>query len=264
MNLRSIFIFSIVMLLAVGSLVAQRGRVDSLQVQSIESFDVSMDSETVDSLTPTLDETDSIPPKIFYPFLRQASVVFDYGKLLGYLTGVEKKNELGIQLNIKKQFLFSMEAGMSTLDPNDSYRNTQYEIKGSYFRVGAGVMNAIDAKNLFSLSVRYGKSSFEDTGTVRISSASGIFDPYEESFTRKSLSASWYEFILGSEKRIKPMNPDLPAKLAIGFNFRVRILIDYDSQEPIDVFAIPGYGRTFDKSVPAFNLYVRYIFWNND
>ncbi len=195
---------------------------------------------------------DLLKVKTFYPLIRDVSAILDYGKIFGYLSGVEKKNEIGVQIGFKKNLLLIAEAGYSILNPNDSYVNADYQVRGKYMRLGVGINKAITAENNLTLSLRYAMSEFEDQGTINVTSSSGLFEPYDQSFSRKSLSASWYELVLGSEKKIN-------TKLRLGFYLRVRVMNRYDEQEPYDVFTIPGYGRTFDNSVPAVNLYLRYI-----
>lgn len=228
---------------------------NTLDTLSLEQYEPSANSDTLSEVV----ELDSIPPKIIYPFLKEVGIVLDYGKIFGYLTGFEKKNEVGLSLNIKKNFVLLAEVGQSTLNPNDSYVNADYEVKGMYFRFGGGITKTIKTENNISFSVRYASANFEDKGISSVTSASGIFDSYEQSFRRKSMSASWYEFVLGSEKKIRPKDANEKAKLYMGFYFRIRVMNRYDIQEPFDVFSIPGYGRTFDNSVPALNFYLRYI-----
>jgi len=220
----------------------------------LKAQDIEVDSLIVESNQKSIE--DLVKIKTFYPLIRDVSAVLDYGKILGYLSGVEKKNEIGVQLGIKKNLLVVAEGGYSTLNPNDSYVNADYQVRGIYFRFGTGVRKVIDPKNSLSLSVRYAMSDFEDQGTINVTSSSGLFEPYEESFSRKSLTASWYELVLGSEKKIN-------TKLSLGFYFRLRVMSKYDEQEPYDVFTIPGYGRTFDNTVPAVNLYLRYFLVGN-
>lgn len=255
MNSRSNFIFSgclVVLLTATLVVVAQNPMERTLFVPN-EVDSLNAGTETVPSAMDTTQQaaSDSAVVRMAYPFVRQVGLVLDYGKILGYLSGVEKKNEIGIQLNVKKSLMLVAEAGYSILNPNNALVNADYEIKGSYMRIGAGINQPITPQNNLTFSMRYGMATFEDQGTVMITSASGLYEPYEEAFSRSSLSASWFELVIGSEKSIKPT-------LDIGFYFRVRVMDKYDAQEPYDVFAVPGYGRTFDKSVPALNLYLRY------
>jgi hypothetical protein len=239
---------------------AQDIEIDSLALtEPLDTLSLELNKVSAESETAVAIEVDSIAPRVIYPFLKEVGIVLDYGKVFGYLTGFEKKNEIGLSLNIKKSFVFLAEAGYSTLNPNDAYVNADYEVKGMYFRLGGGVTKTIKSENNISFSVRYASSNFEDRGIANVTSASGIFDSYEQSFSRQSMSASWYEFVLGSEKRIRPKDENEKPKLYVGFYFRIRVMNKYDIQEPFDVFTIPGYGRTFDNTVPALNLYLRYV-----
>lgn len=259
-QLNSIFRVILICIALTSVSYAQDIEIDSLELTepsdtlALELNDISADSETVSTI-----ESDSIAPKVVYPFLKEVGIVLDYGKVFGYLSGFEKKNEIGLSLNIKKSFIFLAEAGYSILNPNDSYVNAEYEVKGMYFRLGGGVTKTIKSENNISFSIRYASANFEDSGIASVTSASGIFDSYEQSFSRQSMSASWYEFVLGSEKRIRPKDENEKAKLYMGFYFRIRVMNKYDIQAPFDVFSIPGYGRTFDNTVPALNLYLRYV-----
>ncbi|MFY0654083.1 MAG: hypothetical protein JXQ96_18745 [Cyclobacteriaceae bacterium] len=264
-RLSSIFsLVSCFVLLAVGQANAQEVlSTDSLTVDVVaDSLEVTEDVLEVVAETTALEVNDSIPSKIIYPFMRELSVILDYGKIFGYATGVEKKNEIGIQANVKKFLIVVAEAGYSVLNPNDSYVNADYQVSGQYFRVGAGINKKITEKNNLTISLRYGMSMFKDEGTVTVASTSGFYDTYQSSFSRTSLTASWYEFVLGSEKRMRMKKKDEFSRLSVGFYFRLRFMSNYDKQQPYDVFTVPGYGRTFDNSVPAVNLYLRYTFFS--
>lgn len=255
MNYQLSFIFSsclaLFLIIALGASAQNPGGRTFFIPEEVDS--VKVDKEAAPVVSDTVPDTvvDSMVSRTIYPFVRQMGLVLDYGKIFGYLSGVEKKNEIGIQLNIKKSLMLVAEAGYSILNPNNSLVNADYKIRGSYMRVGAGINQPITPENNITFSLRYGMSSFEDSGTIMITSASGLYEPYEEAFSRSSLSATWYELVIGSEKKIKPT-------IDIGFYFRLRVMDKYDAQEPYDVFAVPGYGRTFDKTVPALNLYLRY------
>jgi hypothetical protein len=185
------------------------------------------------------------------PLFSSAAIVFDYGKLVGLALDTETKYEIGAQVDIKDKLLLIGEFGIATLTPNGAYVNTNYISEGSYFRVGLGYKINMNAKNNILFSLRYAKSTYSDKGTIDIKSSTGIFDTYNEPFEREEISAYWYEAVLSSETR-------LWKGLYAGFHIRLRVMGDYDKQLPLDVFSIPGYGRTFDKTIPAFNLYIKY------
>ena len=187
----------------------------------------------------------------YKPFLSSIAVSVDYGKLAGQFLNTESKYEFGGQVELKDRFILIGEYGFSTLTPNDAYQNTDYQSEGSYYRVGLGYKVDFTAKNNIYFSARYAMASFKDQGTINITSASGIYDDLLEPFSRNDLSAQWFEVVMSSETK-------LWKSLYAGFHLRFRIMDKYDKQEPLDVYSVPGYGRTFDRTIPALNLYVKY------
>ena len=193
----------------------------------------------------------SVSTEIDKPFLSSIAVTVDYGKLMGQILNTESKYEFGGQLELKDRLILLGEYGFATLTPNGAYQNTDYESKGNYFRVGLGYKISFTAKNNIYFSARYARADFKDQGTIDITSASGLYDDLNDPFRRENLTANWYELVMSSEAR-------LWKSLYAGFHFRFRIMDIYDKQAPLDVYTIPGYGRTFDKTIPALNLYIKY------
>ncbi|SMD37850.1 hypothetical protein SAMN04488029_3488 [Reichenbachiella faecimaris] len=185
------------------------------------------------------------------PFLSSIAASVDYGKLVGQFLSTESKYEFGGQAEFKDKVVVIGEYGFSTLTPNGAYQNTNYQSEGNYFRVGLGYKIDFTAKNNLYFSVRYAMADFKDQGAIDITSASGIYDDLIEPFSRNGLSAQWYEVVMSSEAK-------LWKGLYAGFHLRLRIMDKYDKQEPLDVYSIPGYGRTFDRTIPALNLYLKY------
>jgi len=177
----------------------------------------------------------------------------DYGKLLTLPLERETKFEIGIQVELLNKIFIVTEFGNGALVPPDSYTNANYSSTGNYYRVGLGYKIDMNAKNNFGISGRFAQASFSDKGVVEITSASGLYDDFEAPFVRDELRATWYEIVLNSESKIFK-------NFYAGFFLRLRIMGNYDRQTPLDVYAIPGYGRTFDKSIPAFNFYLKYAF----
>lgn len=187
----------------------------------------------------------------YKPFLSSIAVSVDYGKFVGLFLDTESKYEFGGQLEIKDRIVLIGEYGFATLTPSRAYQNTDYESDGDYYRVGIGYKMDFTAKSNIYFSARYAMANYGDKGTIDITSASGIYDDLLEPFSRKDLSAQWFEVVLSSETK-------LWKSLYAGFHLRFRIMDKYDEQEPLDVYSIPGYGRTFDRTIPALNLYVKY------
>lgn len=198
-------------------------------------------------------EVDSEGDQISMPFVSSVALSVDYGKLFGQFLNTESKYELGTQVELKNRLVLIGEYGYATLNPDGAYQDTDYTSTGSYYRAGLGYKIDMTQKNNLYFSVRYARAFHSDKGVIDITSASGIYNDLADPFERTGLSAQWYEVAMSSEAR-------LWKGLYAGFHLRLRIMDKYDQQEPLDVYAIPGYGRTFDRSIPALNLYLKYAF----
>ncbi len=181
------------------------------------------------------------------------ALYIDYGKLLTIPSSQEAKYEGGVELLFLEKFPLIIEAGMSTLTPDQAFSNGLYESKGFYYRVGTGYYSQFQPKNKLGLTLRYGASTFDESSTITIVSTTGVQDPFTRTTSKTNLSASWFEAVIYSDRKLNNL-------LAIGLQIRFRFLIDYDEQSPVDVYAIPGYGRSFDKSIPAANLFLKVSF----
>lgn len=179
------------------------------------------------------------------------SIYIDYGKLLTLPLDIESKFEGGFELLIKEKVPIVVEAGMGKLTPNKAYSNGEYESKGKYVRVGTGIYSQFLPKNKLGFLFKYGVSLFDEKATVDNENTINIPRTLVASFDRKDITASWIEFVLYSDRQITDF-------LAIGMNLRLRYLLLHDGFTPNDVLAIPGYGRSFDTSVPAVNLFVKF------
>ncbi len=198
---------------------------------------------------PAVEKTPS--DSLSYPMLSSVSVLYDYGKLAGMLLETESKQEVGAQIEFKNKIVLVGEYGLAVLEPNGAYQNAEYVSSGYYYRVGAGYKISMKAKNNFIFTFRYGQSFYSDEGNISIHSPTGIYDSFVEPFDREETKADWFEVVMSSETRMWK-------GLFLGFHLRLRIMNDYVEREPLDVYSIPGYGRTIDKTIPALNLYVRY------
>ncbi|WP_162555750.1 DUF6048 family protein [Reichenbachiella versicolor] len=217
-----------------------------------ESLD-SLTTQTADSLAVSTLEKEVEEPKEIMPFFSSASFIYDYGKLAGLFLKTEMKQEVGAQIEFWNRLVLVGEFGTAKLEPNGAYQNANYISEGWYYRAGIGYKYDMNPKNNFALTLRYGQSFYGDKGRVEIFSKSGIHDDYVEPFNRENNTAYWYEVVLSSEKKIWK-------GLYTGFHMRLRVMGYYEQQQPLDVYSIPGYGRTFDNTIPAINLYLKYAF----
>ncbi|MEQ9298464.1 MAG: DUF6048 family protein [Cyclobacteriaceae bacterium] len=230
-------------------------RGDSIQRQQlIDSIDFSLD-EVIESKEDRKEQKaleDSLR-KLDRSFLRDFGLYVDYGKFIGFIADFEQKNAVGARLTFGNNIYIGGEYGWGTVTPPDAYENTAYEVSGSYMRLMAGLMKSLTPKTNIGFGLAYATGTYEDIGTPMIESPSGLFEVEVEPFARENIKASWYELNLLSESQ-------LARNLYLGLTIRLRVMGDYDRQEPLDIFTLPGYGRTFDNSLPAANLFIRYQF----
>ena len=152
-----------------------------------------------------------------------------------------------------EKFPLIVEIGQATLNPEGAYSNGTYESEGTYYRIGTGYISQFKPKNKIGISFRYASSTFNENGRIFIESPSGAQDDFVQSIKREDLTATWYELVVYSDRELSDL-------FSIGLNLRLRILASYDEQEIPDVYAIPGYGRAFDKTIPAANLFLKVTF----
>ena len=172
------------------------------------------------------------------------SLYFDYGKLTSLLSKQNTKWEGGASFFFAKHWKIAGEFGTAVLNPDQAIEDGTYESSGNYYRAGLDYIMSIDNKSNLGVGFRYGASSFEDSGY-------NPADTLNPTFQRTDLSADWYEIIVESEA-------EFWTGIFLGIKFRLRILNSYTQFPENDVFSIPGYGRTFDNSIPALNLFIKY------
>ncbi|MEM6524603.1 MAG: DUF6048 family protein [Bacteroidota bacterium] len=179
-------------------------------------------------------------------------LAIDYGKLATAVSDFESKFEASIGFQLSNRLAPVLEIGYAILNPRTAFENGTYESAGVYGRFGINYLIPLDNINIYYAGLRYGLSSYEDEGNYIIES--DIFETYSVDFGESNQTATWFEIVLGSEKKIRNYN------IYLGGLFRLRFINTRDKFVPIDTYSIPGYGRTLDKSVPALNLYVKYLF----
>ncbi len=184
------------------------------------------------------------------------SLLLDYGKLLTFPFKFETKYEGGIELLFIEHFPVVVEAGTAKLNPRSALENGKYESNGWYYRVGLGYLGSQDQEHNIGISFRYGVASFDESFRPFADTSSGSQSNLDQPIDRKNLNADWWEVVLYTDRKLFK-NSDL---LWLGFLVRFRMLRNYDKQEDVDVYAIPGYGRSFDKTIPTGNFFVKIQF----
>ena len=182
----------------------------------------------------------------------------DYGKGLESLFQKQTKWEFGLGLVLKDKYNFVGEYGYGSLNPESVINNGTYTSEGNYYRGGFEYIFRVSPKRSLSAGLMYANASFADNGSVQI--VNDLWGDIEETFQRENLSASWAEVILNTQGPVSNAEKGLLNNFYWGVRFRLRILITDISQPNFDIYAIPGYGRTYSNVVPAANLFLKYRF----
>ncbi len=191
----------------------------------------------------------------------------DYGKILTLPFDFENKYEGGVALEIFENIAVVGEFGFWDKDADQAIENGSYNSTGTYWRLGAGFNLPFNTPgSQIGFGFRYAESTFDDEGSFQIESADDLTDPFTGSFTRQDLSASWLSGVLTStgplKLKKKVAESPLNRLFKIGVQLRWRFLRSYDrtlsDTDPIEVYTIPGYGRTLSDNTLAINFFVRF------
>lgn len=180
----------------------------------------------------------------------------DYGKLATLATNFESKYEGAVGLILFRRWVVEAVYGAGELNPNGAYKNTEYyTINGTYYKGGLQyrfILNPAIPREFLYLGVSYAMAEYEDEGKFLI--GSDLWDNYEQTFGSNNLQADWTEFYLITEAYLNKRSQ----RFLIGLKVSLRIMNNFENREDIPVYSIPGYGRTFDKSVPSLNFFLKY------
>ncbi|MGJ3234640.1 DUF6048 family protein [Marivirga sp.] len=184
-------------------------------------------------------------------------IAFDYLKLHTLLIDQSEKWEGAVNFRIMDKVSLIGEYGIATLTPDEAYKNSAYKSDGNYYRIGLDYHFTVIPNNFLFLGLRYAQSSFNENIAYEIGNP--IFQNETGELNRNNLTATWYEFVLTSEKKVKRIRKkDIPDFLSIGFKFRLKSLQEYDDFDDFEVKNIPGYGRTNISLNPELNLYIKF------
>lgn len=229
---KQVFIFSIVLLLGINQVIAQ---VDSLAVANADE----------------IPEDTVVRTKSF-----ALELSADYGKGIETLATQQTKWEFGLGAIINNKVALVGEYGYGKQFPQSVIQNGTYEVEGNYYRVGAEYIFTISPKHYLALGAMYAASTFSDFGQVNISSE--FWPDVIEEFRREDFTASWGEVILNTQGPVKNAESGFMSNLYWGIRFRARIMITDLEQPTFDIYAVPGFGKTYSRVVPAANFFLRY------
>lgn len=223
-------------------------------IVSILLFIASSSAIAQDSLRVTSD-TDSAqvqPKKKGFAFI----VGTDYGKLATTAFKLDTKYEFNLGIVLFNKLRVTADYGHGELAPKNAIENGSYTSTGNYYRGGLDYVFEIAPKTNLALGLMYASSSFVDEGSIQIQS--DVWPSLNEDFKRENFSSQWVEWVLTSEKAIFNRESGFLTHLYFGMKFRLRFIIERPRPEEFDIYAIPGYGRTFNDIVPAVNLFITY------
>ncbi len=237
MTLRSIYIFKVLL----------PGLLILISLESKAVVSIPYDSAKQELVV--ADSTDTTKT----PFINALELYLDYGKLITLPFNFEKKGLIGTGLYFGNKIGVFVEGGYGKLIPKEVYHDANYSIQGFYGTAGFNYLYEYNPGTRLSLGAKFAKSQFSDQGNFTIQNP--LWSDYNGKFQRKNLSAEWAELVFNSESSWK-------GNLFLGFMVRFRIMIRYPYFNDIPVYAVPGYGRATDKTTPALNLYVKYLFFH--
>lgn len=190
----------------------------------------------------------------------------DYGKLLTVPFDFETKLEGGIVLELFSQIELVGEYGYWDKDSDQAIENGTYNSTGNYWRLGAGFSLPFNTPgNKIGIGFRYAESTFDDQGGFDIVATDGLTEPFNQTFSRNELNATWLSGVLTSSSTLKLRKKAPESKLnrlfQVGLQLRWRFLRSHDrtlsENDPIEVYTIPGFGRTLQNQALALNFFIR-------
>lgn len=220
---------------------------DLLLPDSLETNE--MEEEKEEEIKLVLDTEVSADTIVHYGFLSGIEIGIDYLKLSSLLNKNETKYEGFLGILFKNKFVLVLEAGTAELDPPSAFKNGKYNSKGTYGRVGINYLLSFNDKSLLITGLRYGASTFSEIASFEVTNVFEFTQEYR--YSTNDRRAKWYEIVLGSETNIRK-------NIIAGGILRFRILGSVDKDGPFEPHSIPGYGRAFDRTIPALNLFVKY------
>ncbi len=125
----------------------------------------------------------------------------------------------------------------------------QYEISGSYFRIGPEVnfLKKDLEKNALFFGLRYAWTTFDDE--LRYTSPSGFYPNEENIISNTGLRASWYEMVTGIKVKIWKY-------LWLAYTARFKFGVDTFERNDLIPHEIPGYGRADEVVMWDFDYWI--------
>ncbi|MEN8247311.1 MAG: DUF6048 family protein [Bacteroidota bacterium] len=247
------YITSLVLIASSFAVVAQEVIQDSVAVQEVTRDSAVVQEVSQDSIVVQEVSQDSVTNKSTnFAVLIGA----DYGKGIESLVSDQKKWEVNLAFSLFSKVRIIGEYGYGNLQPHNVINNGTYFSEGSYFRGGGEYVFTVKPKIYLSLGLMFAQAKHTDHGEANIGSE--MWDDMDIDFSRNDLSANWFEWILNTEAQTFRNSPNLLANVYWGTRIRIRFLTTDISQPDFNIYAIPGYGKTYSNIVPAVNFFIKY------
>ncbi|MEM9417111.1 MAG: DUF6048 family protein [Bacteroidota bacterium] len=187
-----------------------------------------------------------VPLAPYVPLVQTIDVAFDYDKIAWTLW---KRKEQSFAVNVsilwRKNIQLSGTWGYNQLRPALVKGNIEaYTVQGQYGTVGLAYFVKYNLYNNLYAGLLYGRSYFKN---------STVPTPDVQQVISKDLTASWLEFVIGSEQQLLK-NSGIYAGLILH-------LKGFGSFEPFERatnYVVPGYGRSVSRIVPSISFYIKY------
>jgi hypothetical protein len=184
-------------------------------------------------------------------FIQSIELQVDYLKAVTFFLDDRMQYEGSLNIRFMKNITLSGDFGFAHWTPQKRYNNTLFDTEGNYVRLGLDYRVKLDEKFELGLGARAARAFYQEKAVFHVESE--LHEGKINEFVWENLRATWAELVVSSDRK-------LWKGLHAGLILRYRFLINAPVFEPLDSYAIPGYGKKFNNSLPAANLYLKYRF----
>lgn len=201
-------------------------------------------------------KTDSIAPKIERFGIRIGADLFKLTR--SFYDNNYKGLELVGDYRLTKNYYIATELGNENKTTEDNKINST--TKGTYIKIGFDYNfyeNWLDMRNIVSIGLRYGASSFsQQLNSYKLYNTSTYFPEAPTILSGEKfngLTAQWFEVVVG-------MKAEIFKNTYVGFSVRMNKILFNTKPDNFDNFYIPGFNRTYNGDFGVgFNYTVSYF-----
>lgn len=201
-------------------------------------------------------KTDSIAPKIERFGIRIGADLFKLTR--SFYDNNYKGLELVGDYRLTKNYYIATELGNENKTTDDNKINST--TKGTYIKIGFDYNfyeNWLDMRNIVSIGLRYGASSFsQQLNSYKLYNTSTYFPETPTILSGEKfngLTAQWFEVVVG-------MKAEIFKNTYVGFSVRMNKILSNTKPDNFDNLYIPGFNRTYNGDFGVgFNYTVSYF-----